>query len=44
MKVIMVAGEYLVGIVILFLTLLCFIPAAFFSLLEFPRYSRNMGK
>ncbi|MGD9721994.1 MAG: hypothetical protein AB7O59_10225 [Pirellulales bacterium] len=44
MKWFMIAGEYLLGLVILFVTLLCILVAAFVSLLELPRYLRNTHK
>jgi hypothetical protein len=44
MKVLMIGGEYLVGLLILFLTLLCIVVAGVLSLIEFPNYLRHMHK
>jgi hypothetical protein len=44
MKWLITAGEYLVGLLILFLTLLCIIVAGFVSVFEFPRYWRRTHK
>jgi hypothetical protein len=37
-------GEFLVGLVILVITLLCIVVAAFVSLFEFPKYWRLSHK
>ena len=42
MKWLMLAGEYLVGLLILLVMLLCILVAALISLAELPRYLRHM--
>ena len=44
MKILMIIGEYLVGFIILLVTLLCILVAGFFALLELPRYLRLTSK
>ncbi len=40
----MIAGEYVAGILILLVTLICIVVAMFVSLFELPKYLRNSGK
>ncbi len=42
MKWLMLGAEYLVGLLILLVVLLCILVAAFVSLAELPRYFRHM--
>ena len=44
MKFFMIAGEYLVGVVILAITLVCILVAALISLTELPKYLRHSSK
>jgi hypothetical protein len=44
MKYVMIAGEYVVGLLILLVNLLCIAVAAVISLTELPRYLRNSHK
>lgn len=44
MKWLITAGEYLVGLLILIVTLFCIVLAGFASLFELPRYLRRMQK
>jgi hypothetical protein len=44
MKSLMKAGEFLIGLVLMFLTLLCIIAGGIVSLFEIPKYLRRAHK
>ncbi|HEX3724691.1 MAG TPA: hypothetical protein VHV08_00545 [Pirellulales bacterium] len=44
MKFFMIAGEYVVGAVILLVSLLCIFVAGVLSVFELPKYLRHMHK